>query len=809
MRGVIFSEDLPPIAWSDVSAYSLEYGVKCSTSLAIPRAWTPDFAILSTNISQDIAAKKQVASVLDKSTLDRIRRLGAPSNQILVRSSIVDESIWDRGKYCSLPVDCGSSDFAKSLRAAALEVIKDAPDGKTGLLIQRYVTPVGRGEFGNLLRISKTRDHWEISTLHRSGSKTVRRLNCQRDSAADALAPLMLSSGLTRPRLFGSIAAWLNNDLLLGERTRLNCEWISDHDTLFVVQIDEEDEDLRGFNPFQFRVSPSCQPASTSGAYLKIADEDAMAAWDKVGVLKQLWEPGASHKPTLFIVRLEDLPEHGDAVGRDALEEDFHKLIGSDGIVVRTSVAAEDTMEDITVNLPRTECLTPDRAVEWCIKAARELGEGHDLSNLAFVAHRFLPARASAWVRADPGSLTVEINALWGLPDALQFCPYDIWEVHLRTQTATAYPNYKSDMLAHKPDGRWAYRRIKNELARHNCIRSSDARDLAARSHAIANRLGRGCHIMWFVGCIDADGQSFNMPWYWTKAHVTSKHNDDRDAYHTISVTGRETLRDFKSRCGSRLRQALALKPTTQELMRDNDFITEVGKAAKEANVPVILFGSTLAHAYYMLRSAGCTVITPSEKRRLKVRSKAGFGKLVRDNILPKIDRRQELSFSEQTTGLQKKGYLIGKLVEEAMEVRAARDSKQKVEELADLFEVLRSLAKIEGILTKSIKLAAKQKRKKAGGFDKGTVLHSTGIPATGGEAKIDAESGTEEVFMELISSDTVEVPFSFFGFMEIDLPRIIALEDLGVYLQFTLRHDRIEIKVIRGPEQLDLPFYE
>ena len=763
MRGVIFSEDLPPIAWSDVSAYEFEYGVKCSTTLAIPRAWTPEFVILSTGISQEIAAKKQITSTLDRSTLNRIQRLAAPLNQIFIRSSVVGESIWDRGKYCSVPVDCGSTNFAEDFCAAASEVIEDAPDGKTGLLIQRYIAPVRQGEFGNLLRISRTRDHWEISTVDRNELKTVQRLNCQRDSAANALAPLLLSSGLSRQRLFGSIAAWLNNDLLLGERTRLNCEWISDHDTLFVVQIDEEDEDLRGFNPFQFRVSPSRQPASSSGTYLKIADDnDAMAAWDKVGVLKQLWEPGASHKPTLFVIRLEDLPEPDNAVGHATLEEDFRKLIGSDGIVVRTSVAAEDTKEDITVNLPRTECLTPARAVKWCINTARELGgrPDFDLSSLAFVAHRFVAARASAWVRADPKSPTVEINALWGLPDALQVCPYDIWEVHVPTQNATAYPNYKSDMLAHKPDGHWEYRRIKNELARHNCIKSSDAKELAVRSHAIANRLGSDCHIMWFVGCIEADGQSFNMPWYWTKAHVTSKHNDDRDAYHTIEVSDRNTLLEFKNRRGLRLRQALALKPVTQQLMRDNDFMADVGIAAKEANVPVILFGSTLAHAYYTLRSAGCTVVTPSEKQHSKVRSKARFGKIVRDNIPTKIDKRQELSFSEQTFGVEKKGYLIGKLVEEAMEVRAARDKRQKVEEFADLFEVLRSLAGIEGILTKSIESTARLKRKKAGGFDKGIVLHSTGIPTKGGEGRIDAETGTQEVFMEQISADTVEVPF-------------------------------------------------
>jgi hypothetical protein len=152
-------------------------------------------------------------------------------------------------------------------------------------------------------------------------------------------------------------------------------------------------------------------------------------------------------------------------------EDDFRTLIGGAGIVVRTSVRAG---AEKLPNLPRTECLTPEVAASWCIETARKLS--HDI---AFVAHRFVASRASARVGAEPGNPIVEINSLWGLLDALQYCPYDIWEAHVPTGVAIDYPNYKSDMLISRSDGSWEYVRVKNELARGNRIGSREAKDIA------------------------------------------------------------------------------------------------------------------------------------------------------------------------------------------------------------------------------------------------------------------------------------------------------------------------------------------
>jgi predicted house-cleaning noncanonical NTP pyrophosphatase (MazG superfamily) len=613
----------------------------------------------------------------------------------------------------------------------------------------------------------------------------------------------LVRSGLARERLFGSIGAWLNNELLLGRSQRLNCEWSTDNRKFFLVQVDEEDEDICGVNPFQVRICPAIRPTGNSGHYLKLTDASALKAWDKLKALEELWEPDAAHKPTLFFVPLAELPARASTTMLRALEDDFRTLIGPAGIIVRTSVRAGG---EKLPNLPRTECLTPEAAASWCMETAEELSKAHDGNDIAFVAHRFLAARASAWARAEPGNPIVEINSLWGLPDALQYCPYDIWEVHVPTGVATDYPDYKSDMLISRPDGSWEYVRVKNELARGNSIGSTEAKDIAARSTMIAERLGRACHIMWFVGCVETDGTPFNIPWYWNEAHVAER-NNDRAAYRVFAISDQASLKRFIALEGPRTRQALALRPTELKLMRDTDFIAAVGTAAKSAEVPIILSGSTLAHAYYQLRKIGCTILTPTEKEHSRVRRTVNLGKLVRDKIPAKIAARHEVEITRKITGNLRMGFLISKLFEEALEVREAIEPAQKTEELADLFEVFRAIVKAEGVSLEAIRKAADQKKRKSGGFEEGLVLLQTGIAVSDRSSIADLERSIGDVLADQTSDEAAEIPFSFFGFMKLDQPRSVYFEKLKVRLDIILRPDRLELKLVRSAEQLGLPF--
>jgi predicted house-cleaning noncanonical NTP pyrophosphatase (MazG superfamily) len=245
--------------------------------------------------------------------------------------------------------------------------------------------------------------------------------------------------------------------------------------------------------------------------------------------------------------------------------------------------------------------------------------------------------------------------------------------------------------------------------------------------------------------------------------------------------------------------------PIDLALMRDMDFIESVGTAAKEANIPVILAGSTLAHAYFALRRQGCTVVARGEKEHTRIRRSANFGKIVRDKIPARIAQRKEAELTRKLPENIQKNFLISKLLEEALEVRNAEARNEKTLELADLVEIVRALARLDGISFDEVTRAADEKRLKAGGFDEGLVLLQTGILGRSRDSITDDDKALTQVLAQKTSGDTYELPFTFFGFMEIDQTRSLAFENLGMLLHVTLKNDRIEIRLSKGEEQLEL----
>jgi predicted house-cleaning noncanonical NTP pyrophosphatase (MazG superfamily) len=797
---VIFSGDLRPFEWTDTASYKLDYGPKGTMLTVLPRLWTPPFALIPASVFAESAKDGQAIFALDQNSITKIKGLAAQTGRLIVRSSVIGERIWDRGEYESVVIDSAAEDLDPALTNAATKVLSSAQGKPVALVIQTHIDWRARGEFGNLLRVSKTRDHWELSTELGGASSRI-RFNTQRDQAASADSPLEFRSRMSRERIFGPVAAWLNSYLLSGRSQRLNCEWITDNNCIYLVQIDEEDEDFLGVNPFHLRVPDIHRTTVSKGKFLAPAVGTSLREWDKLSVLTELSESGFSQKPTLFYVPLSHLFQTDLATTTEQLEKDFRSLIGPNNIIVRTSVRAGS--EKLS-NLPRTEGCRPDEAVNWCLDICYKFTkEGKNINDLAFVAHQFIPARAAAWVRAEPGKPVVTIHSLWGLPDALQYCPYDIWEVHVPTELATEYADYKSHMLIPRDDGYWEYVRVKNELARSLSIGRRDALDIARRTAAIADRLGIPCHVMWFIGCAD-QGSVFSFPWYWIEAHDADK-NPDRSDYQVFRISDRDDLERFKQTNRQRAKQAIELMPTDLNLMRDMKFIEEVGATANNSRVPLILAGSTLAHAYFALRRQGCTIVARGEKEHTRVRRSAIFGKLVRDKIPTRIVQRQEAETTRKIPGELKKNFLISKLLEEALEARNATTPDQKKSELADLYEVFRALARVEGLAIEDIVAAADDKKAKAGGFDDGLVLLQTGILGPNRASMQDGDSLLTQVLSRRLSGDSYELPFSFFGFMELDQPRSLVFEDLGIRLDVTLKSDRIELHASRDAEQLEL----
>jgi len=97
------------------------------------------------------------------------------------------------------------------------------------------------------------------------------------------------------------------------------------------------------------------------------------------------------------------------------------------------------------------------------------------------------------------------------------------------------------------------------------------------------------------------------------------------------------------------------------------------------------------------------------------------YDKLVRDRIPELILAQGKQPRFERVTGEVRLDYLKRKLVEEAKEL--ARADADWQDELADVYEVVRTLLAERACSWQALDALARRKREQRGGFDQGIVL--------------------------------------------------------------------------------------
>ncbi len=102
------------------------------------------------------------------------------------------------------------------------------------------------------------------------------------------------------------------------------------------------------------------------------------------------------------------------------------------------------------------------------------------------------------------------------------------------------------------------------------------------------------------------------------------------------------------------------------------------------------------------------------------------YNKLIRDKIVDIIEKDGKKAIVSTLNDEQYKIELLKKLLEEANEVANSSNSNEMLEELADVLEVIRYLAKINGKELNDIVAIADEKKEKRGGFDDKVFLEKT-----------------------------------------------------------------------------------
>ncbi|TIN93395.1 MAG: hypothetical protein E5Y06_19260 [Mesorhizobium sp.] len=791
---------LPRVA-SDGRALARDFGTKGGYLATLPPAWTPEYMLLSTSWVNSL--------VQGPVSLDLPGNL--KDQPLIVRSSIVGETIWDRGTFLSLPFhEPPDEDTIKKAVVRIREHAKSIrPDAEVAIILQRFLPSCTKGTLGNLNSLSRTREHWSKFTEIEGYNSAPDRFNSQRDAPAQPQAALVSSVQKPIDRVFASACRWLIDHFSpVLRRDRMLLEWAEADGRLYILQCDLDEDNAEGVDPVDLPIYSKLNVPDRLPVLLKEAAGDNIETWDKLKILDELSIDYSPLPQKLYVLPYYDaitlLSESGQP---DKLVAEFELFFDSMAVIRVSRRAGADK----TTNLPCTSsCLDASSALGWI----REQLDAHKLTggdpkDLAFILHKYIGARSGAWALYDPDSPYIQVHANWGLPDSLQFYPYDAWDVHTITEEITAYPSYKSHFLWPDKAGKWTFMQIRNSIGRHQCLRQNEILEIASKTNTIGAKLGKRIAVMWFAGVELAGGGKVCLPWYRTYEYSTPDLDSALGQDHVIvPMRGPDDLpvvRSVIATLPSGKKVAMDIQPS-EHLVRDPSFLEEIIAVAQSSGSSVIYSGSPLSHPYFQLHGK-VPVYLRLHRKSFRTRGRIKYHKLVRDRIPEKIRSKRERVVFANLKPSEISQLLVGKLIEESQELLAAEGQDATAEELADVFEVLRGIMHQAGVDEKKVLEIADAKRAKVGGFDDGVFLLETSLPRPGEPTMENRDVNFSALVGEEYSGDRVRVPFSLLGSLGNSRERVFRVPGSDKGIRLSAGRDGFELSVEQLEHQLEITF--
>lgn len=686
----------------------------------MPPAWVPPFFVVTT------AAQEASLSAPDADSSGRLPLVDTTEFQdllaqhvsrdglVIVRSSAIRETMDERGRFESHR----TSADPEGVGAAIKKIWRSAEGSSMAVLIQTFVKPLLAGHLSNERRVSRTDNDWTFEYGNELGRFTLRT-----PAFEDVVEQqLTCTAAEDIPQALKRLAVYS-----LKWSTRIHYEWVWDGAQLFVVQADREDIKIGAPPKDQWLYDPPAHKLDGLTIFRELSD--VTTEWKKLATSRLMRELGLPSIPQYVLEAPDELRKLAAGERSPDLQVDLLKLLEWP-VVIRT-----DKKADFELVLPRTDTIrTVDEAFAFLTSVANQyVQRGVDVDQFAFILHHFTASRASALALAKPEEPRVRIDSTWGLPEGLRYYPHDSFEVtcpsldvvgnedgeiqeHIRCKT-----NY-IDIAA---SGEWTTVPGGPPLDWAHSLHHDAVREIGTYARRVAEHVGATVQVMFFVGVDSADGSV--LPWIYTQEEQAGYDASSlRLSGRRVFVATPDDLSDLASRIGNdaslaRCTIVVRFHPTT---VRSNDFLTAVATFAREHNLSVELEGSVLSHNYYVLKRAGVRIraVDPFDPKPAVQK----FGKLVRDAIPTKIEGHGEQAQTTRASRSQLLTLLRAKAVEEALELQNAVSHDDSVEELADLFEVIRSLAANLDISVDDVVRAADEKRAKRGGFDEGVVLQET-----------------------------------------------------------------------------------
>jgi predicted house-cleaning noncanonical NTP pyrophosphatase (MazG superfamily) len=646
-----------------------------------------------------------------------------PQAPIILRSSAFAETLADRGTFESYVL---KSPTSESVGDALQNLYDQGVSARTSMAViaQAWKRPVMRGHLSNERRVSKTRNQWQVEIDYPKSDDF--RLNSQRDIPPDTSSFITVRGGDIR-RALGAVGNWAATTF----DSRVHMEWLYDHQAIWIVQIDLEDEAPdHGIDPRHgVHDVEEDTPNGPPNEFLEQWSAGSFSGFRKLEPLSEFAKVVDGGFPSLFVLRgskAEAFLESSDP--EKALRETIgHRLVG------RCDILPQMRRDFDGLNLPRTDTVSPSEIVSFIQTALEVLASrAAPPEGVVLIFHAFIPAVSAAWAEADPQETIVQVDALWGLPDGLQYLDCDVFEYDTGIGSLSAeHIPYKNAFLCESGDGAWSIETVRRDIARTASISREDVAKVAQATLALARKFGHRLRVMWFVDIRNNSHLARSIPWF---CHQPDEGHGSTEPKTFTTVTDRSRIRrlpikevsspnDIQEPLSEPHR--LRLMPITR-YMRDNEFLELVALYCLSGKHSIELRGSGLAHAFYLLKKKGVSIVVPSQRTHLRTRRLQNFGKLVRDGIPSKIKANHEEVDAVLVPPEDRQRMLIAKLIEEAQEVVESTNRDDLCSELADVLEVVRSLVRHANFRIEEIESAADSKAERLGSFNDGIILIKT-----------------------------------------------------------------------------------
>lgn len=680
---------------------SIVVGQKAKGLLSIPTPWRLPFLCVSSEVYDNYCKaktpqdKQHVIKKVSKQLREALPCIGVQSGEIIIRSSGVEEGMFDRGRYESTTSPLADVECALEKLFHGLSQDCD-PLPKMAFVVQKYIPGSALGHLSNERRFSQVKREWVYELIKDNDVVLSDRISVRywRTSFDTPEKEELTCNSQSEISTALRKVAWFYSK----RKKAIHFEFIWDGSRVILVQADPETSDNDSLSD---PMAPSVKVNSASLSDLKVLREvgDEDKKYNKVKN-KLLYEKIGLHTAPIYILNSDSvLSELRKGEISPLLEADL-KALANNSAIVRLDIANVDTQQRQL--LPRSnEIRDYEQLIAFLLEQKELLNNGGDI---AFLFHVFIPARGAAFVNATPTGRIVEIEALWGLPEGLYYNAHDKIIVDTKSvnpeiisaenvEILSKQAAYKEFYVAPNENGQWVQKRTAQPYDWRLCIDDDSIVQIATESRMIANEAGKSISVMWFLGIDESYYKTRNLAWYheeFNRGGYTS--SEYKKKYFCEAETTIKDEESFQAFVNNPDIKEVTIKPVEDILLRDKDFLKKVGEAAKKKDAAIILEGAVLAHPLYQLCRTGARVLIPKQHSRYN--DESYFNKLVRDKIPEIITKNGEEVICQKLTQNALLRALMEKAVEEALEIATAPASSL-IEELGDEYEVVSSILEV------------------------------------------------------------------------------------------------------------------